>query len=498
MQTDGQRQNKKKFPLYFVSSTFFLVLLFIAPLSAFAEDKDSIDTLRRMGKAFASIAEKASPAVVGLKTEKTVTQQSIFDESPFGEQFDPFNDDFFDFFFRRRSPRSPRQSPPQRKRQQIAQGSGFIISSDGYILTNNHMVDEAEKVEIELADERKFTAEIIGTDPESDVAVVKIDAEDLPFLKLADSDTLEVGEWVLAIGNPLGLSHTVTAGIVSAKGRSGFRLATYENFIQTDAAINFGNSGGPLIDLDGEVVGINTAIVGPGGNIGIGFAIPINMAKNIYEQLIESGKVVRGYLGVIPQDMDPEMAEAFGLKTGKGVAISEVTEGSAADKAGLKHNDIVLELNGEPVESADVFRNQVAMLQPDTEVKMVIWRDGKRKTLTAKLDKRPPIEELAGTLSAETTKELGFTVQNLTEELAQKYGYEGQSGVIVNKVEPGSEASQAGIVTGTLIKEVDRKQVKNTKEFNEAITQARKKGKALLLVKRDRYTFFVLLPLTEK
>lgn len=495
MQIDGLRQNKN-FSRYLVSSTAFLLLLFIVPLSAFAEDKDSIDTLRRMGKAFASIAEKASPAVVGLKAEKTVVQQySTFDNWPFGEQFDPFGDDFFDFFFRRRS---PRQRSPQRKYQQTAQGSGFVISSDGYILTNNHMVGEAEKVEVELADGRKFTAKIIGTDPESDVAVIKIDADDLPFLELADSDGIEVGEWVLAIGNPLGLSHTVTAGIVSAKGRSGFHLATYENFIQTDAAINFGNSGGPLIDLDGKVVGISTAIVGPGGNIGIGFAIPINMAKHVYEQLIESGKVVRGFLGVIPQDLDPEMAEAFGLKDGKGVAISEVTEGSAADKAGLKHNDIVLELNGKPVESADVFRNQIAMMQPGTEVKMVVWRDGRRKTLTAKLDKRPPVEELTGTLPAETVEELGFSVQNLTDELAERYGYEGESGVVVSKVEPGSEANLAGIVTGALIKEVDRKQVKNTKEFNKAIENAREKGKTLLLVKRDRYTFFVLLSLSPK
>ena len=336
-----------------VISTLFLLLLFIVPLSAFAEDENSVTTLRQIGKAFASIAEKTSPAVVGLEAQRPVTREySPFRDSPFGEQFDPFEDDIFDFFFRRRS---PRQRSPQRRYRELrpVQGSGFIISSDGYILTNNHMVEGAEKIEVELADGRKFTAEVIGADRDSDVAVVKIDARSLPCLELGDSEALEVGEWVLAIGNPLGLSHTVTAGIVSAKGRSGFGLATLENFIQTDAAINFGNSGGPLINLDGKVIGINTAIYGSSGNIGIGFAIPINMAKHAYEQLVESGTVERGFLGVMPNDLDPEMAEAFGLKDNKGVAISEVTEGSAADKAGLRHNDVILELDGKPVESAD-------------------------------------------------------------------------------------------------------------------------------------------------
>jgi serine protease Do len=247
---------------YIVISTI-LVLLFINPLSVFAQDPNSIATLRQMGKAFASIAEKTSPAVVSLTSERTITREyPSMRDWPFGE---PFSDPF-DFFFRRRSPRQ-RQQPRQYREPRTAQGSGFIISPDGYILTNNHMVAESEKVKIELTDGRKFTAKIVGADSDSDVAVIKIDASDLPYLELADSDALEVGEWVLAIGNPLGLSHTVTAGIVSAKGRSGFGLADFENFIQTDAAINFGNSGGPLINLDGKVVGINTAIAGSTGRL---------------------------------------------------------------------------------------------------------------------------------------------------------------------------------------------------------------------------------------
>jgi serine protease Do len=464
-------------------------MLFISPISVFAQDPDSIATLRRMGKAFAYIAEKTSPAVVSLTAEKIVTRDyPSMREGPFGE---PFSDPF-EFFFRR----SPRRRSPQLR---TAQGSGFIISPDGYILTNNHMVEKAEKIDIELTDGRKFTAKIIGADSDSDVAVVKIDASDLPYLELADSDALEVGEWVLAIGNPLGLSHTVTAGIVSAKGRSGFGLADFENFIQTDAAINFGNSGGPLINLDGKVVGINTAIAGSSGNIGIGFAIPINMAKHAYEQLVKGGKVERGYLGVGIIDLTDEMAPFFGLKkNAKGALIFEVIEDSAADKAGLKHNDVVIELNGEPVESRDAFRNQVAMLKPGSRISLVVWRDKKRKALTVKLGKRPSTEELTGNLSPGTLDELGFTVEDLTDELKERYGYEGQSGVIVSSVESGSQAAQKGIARGALIKEVNQQEVRNIREFNEEIKKARKEGGTLLLVKWRRYTRFIFLKLSEK
>lgn len=497
MKISSLRQNKTR-SLCIVISTL-LILLFISPLAVFAQDQDSIDVLRRMGKAFASIAEKTSPAVVSLTSERTITREyPSMQDWPFGE---PFSDPF-EFFFRRRSPqqRSPQRQQPRRYREpRTAQGSGFIISADGYILTNNHMVEGAEKVEIELTDGRKFTAKIIGADSDSDVAVVKIiDDSDLPYLELADSDTLEVGEWVLAIGNPLGLSHTVTAGIVSAKGRSGFNLAPLENFIQTDAAINFGNSGGPLINLDGKVVGINTAIAGSTGNIGIGFAIPINMARHVYEQLIESGTVERGFLGVLPQDLEPEMAKAFGLKNGKGVLIPDVTKDSAADKAGVKHNDIVLELNGEPVESADAFRNRIAMLKPGAKVKLVVWRDGKRKTITVPLGKRPTTDELTGNLPKETVEELGFTVQDLTDELIERYGYEGQSGVVVSSVDSGSQAERKGIAPGALIREVNQQKVRNTKEFNDAIKKAKKDGGAVLLVKRGRYTFFSYLELSDK
>ena len=312
------------------------------------------------------------------------------------------------------------------------------------------MVEGAEKVTIEFEDGRKFTAEIKGTDPDSDIAVVKIDADKLPYLEFADSDTLEVGEWVLAIGNPLSFSHTVTAGIVSAKGRS-VGLANIENFIQTDAAINRGNSGGPLLNLEGKVVGMNTAIYGATGNIGIGFAIPANMAQHAYKQIREGGSVERGFLGIGFKDIDPEFAKALDLDTDtKGVVIQNVIEESAADKAGLKRYDVIIEFEGQPVEKSNEFLNRVAMLSPDTKVDLVVLRDGKRKDFTITLGKRPPEAELRGDLPADTIEVLGFSVVNLTDELAEQLGYEGQSGVLVREVVPGSQAAQAGIVPGVL------------------------------------------------
>jgi len=483
MQINSNKENKHH-SRYLVTST--LLLLFMVPLSAFAADPDSIAALRQMGKAFASIAEKASPSVVGLKAEKTVSQdRQSYRDSPFG-------DDFFDFFF---GPRSPRQRPPQQRYQEpiTALGSGFIIAPDGYILTNNHMVEGTDKVTVELADGRKFTAKITGTDPESDIAVIKIDADNLPYLELADSDTLEVGEWVLAIGNPLGFSHTVTAGIVSAKGRS-VGLAYFENFIQTDAAINRGNSGGPLLNLEGKVVGMNTAIYGATGNIGIGFAIPVNMAKHAYKQLREGGSVERGFLGIGFDQLSPGVAVSLGLEEDtKGIIITSIVEGSAAEKAGLLPYDIIVEFEGQPVEKRNEFLNRVAMLKPGTEVNLVVLRDGKTQKFTVKLGKRPLNEEIRGNLPADTINELGFTVTNLTEELAEQLGYAGDSGVVVKQVLPGSEAEQNGIVPGVLIKEVDRKRVRNTKEFNEEIKKAQKKGRALLLIRQDDSQILALI-----
>ncbi len=477
-----------------------VTMLLIAPLTVAAEEQ-SIDTLRQLGKAFATIAEKASPAVVSIKVEKHVAVNYPSFQSPFGnEQMDPFSDDFFDYFFRRRAPQQQPQQPrrtPKREYVETGQGSGFIVSKDGYILTNNHLVGDEENVKVTLTDGREFTAKIIGTDPDSDVAVIKIDAENLPTLQLADSDKIEVGQWVIAIGNPFGLSHTVTAGIVSAKGRSGLGISAYEDFIQTDAAINPGNSGGPLVDLDGKVIGINTAIIGPGGNIGIGLAIPINIAKYAYDQIISKGSVTRGYLGVVIQDLTPDLAEQFGLKDMKGVLIPDVTADSAADKAGLKPGDVIVEFDGQPVEKASELQNKVAMKKPGTKVEIVVLRNGKRKTLTAELDKRPSQEVLAAAGGKQSSEKLGVSVQNLSDDLAQRYGYEGLEGVIVTDVDPGSPAARAGVQPGSLIQEVNRQPVENTRQFNEEIQKAGEQGKVMLRIRYENRSMFIILTLPK-
>ena len=497
MQTIGFRQNKTS---YYVISASLILLLFMTPFSAFAEDKSSIDTLRQMGRAFADIAEKASPAVVSIRAERTVTQQYYtMPDWPFGDGFSPFDDDFFDRFFRQHS--RPRRSPKrEQKSVQTAQASGFIISPDGYILTNNHLVGEVDKVLVKVVGHEETEAEVVGTDVGTDVAVVKIDGNDLPYLRLADSDKLKVGEWVIAIGNPFGLSHTVTAGIVSAKGRSIFNPEEleYQDFIQTDAAINRGNSGGPLINLDGKVVGINTAIIGPGGNIGIGMAIPINLAKHVQQQLIDTGKAVLGYLGIYMAELTAELAEGLGLAgDAKGVAVSQVTEDSPAEEAGIKHNDVIVEFEGEPVENPGEFRNRVAMLKPGTKVKLVVLRDGKRKTFTIKLGERPSEGKIAAAKS-QAIEKLGLTVQNLTDDLAERLGYEGLTGVMVTQVEPGSQAQRKGIKAGMLIMEVNRQGVANTKEFDKAVEKAGEDRTILLLITDGRYARYVILKLPKE
>ncbi len=472
----------------------FALLLIISPLLALAEDSKSIDALREMGKAFASIAEKVSPAVVSIKADQVVTQRyTTIPDRPFG---DPFNDEFFRRFFGQPY-RSPR--PQQRKVYRPVQGSGFIVSEQGYILTNNHVVQDAENISVTLLDGRQLDdAKLIGTDPDTEIAVIKIDADNLNVLELADSDSLEVGEWVLAIGNPFGLSHTVTAGIVSAKGRSNvIDELKYEDFIQTDAAINPGNSGGPLLNLDGKVVGINTAIVGPGGNIGIGLAIPSNMARFVYDHLVAGEPLVRAVLGVYVRELDPDLAESLGVKQNKGVVVSEVSEDSAAEKAGLKRYDVIVELNGKAVTNANEFRNKIAMLKPGTSVKLGIIRDGIRRTVTGKLGER--VASAKGPKSvSQTLEKIGFDVEALTDDLARQFGFEGQSGVVVSKVEPGSQAERRGIAAGMLIMEVNRRPVENVGQFDNAMVEAAKKGKALLLVNDGQYRGLVVLNLPRE
>ncbi len=459
---------------------------FVAPAAA----KDAgIESLRESGKAFRSVAKQVSPAVVFIQVEKEVSQETTnpFEGTPFGDEF------MRRFFGQQRQ--SPQTAP---KRRASGQGSGFLISDDGYIMTNNHVVGGADKVTVQLLDGREYDARIIGTDPPTDVALIKIDAgEKLPYLKFGDSDQLEVGDWVLAFGNPFGLSHTLTAGIVSAKGRSGIGLNDYENFIQTDAAINPGNSGGPLVNLDGEVVGMNTAIFSrSGGYMGIGFAIPINMANSIRSQLVENGSVQRGRIGVYIQDLDKDLAESFGLDQRGGILVAQVMDDSPAQKAGLKQGDVILELNGDKVDKVANFRNRVSLTAPGTKIKLLILRDGDKKTIKVEVGALEDGGTSASVGATNQLPKLGMTLQKLTPELAEQLGYENAQGVVVTAVEADSLAAQAGIRRGDLIEEVNRTQVTSPDQVKQLITDSSKKT-VLLLVRQGEASRYLALKLEK-
>jgi serine protease Do len=474
-------------------AVWLVAFMILIPLSLPAQEQNQAPSVvRNLSQVFTNVADEAVPAVVYVTVEKTV--ETGRSPSGFNDPFDLFNEEFFERFF---GQRFPGEQQPREFRQQ-GQGSGFIISSDGLILTNDHVVGEADKVTVQLADGREFQAKIIGTDPRSDVAVIKIDGENLPVLPLSQSETLEVGEWVMAIGNPFGLTHTITVGVVSATGRNRLGIVDYEDFIQTDAAINPGNSGGPLVNMQGEVVGINTAIFSrSGGYMGIGFAIPISMAEAIKEQLVTRGKVVRGYLGIRIQELTKELAQSFGLETTQGVLIAEVSQGSPAAEAGLQSGDIIVSVNGESMSDVSQLRNTVAMMAPGTEVSVEIVRDGKRREITVELGELPS-ERTAQTMERQEEEEpiskLGLGVQNLTAELAEQLGYENREGVVVTRVEPNSAASQAGIRRGMLIRQVNRQDVDNLQEFQAAFQKSRNANQVLLLVQDQQASRYVVLP----
>jgi len=458
-----------------------------AVLAADAAADENIALLERTAKGFAAVVKKAEPAVVHIQVEKTVQGQGFMDP------FEFFSDPFFERFFgpNFRHPRLPK------KRKERAAGSGFLISSDGYILTNNHVVGKADVIKVRLADERVFTGKVVGADPQSDVALVKIEATGLPVLPLGDSDKLEVGEWVIAIGSPFELSQTVTVGVVSAKGRNRIGINDYENFIQTDAAINPGNSGGPLLNIRGEVIGINTAIFSrSGGYMGIGFAIPINMAKAIEKQLKEKGKVVRGWLGVVIQDVDEDLARSFDLPSAKGVLISEVQAGSPAAKAGLRQGDVIVALDGKAVKDVADLRNRIALTLPGTVVAMEVIRDGKPRTIEVEIGEQPadfgrrPVAA-DGTVLAK----LGLNLQNLTPQLAEQFGYEPGQGVLIADVAPDSPAAEAGLQAGQLVEEVNKVRVHNLKELQRAIKRGGKRRQVLLRVRSGDYSQYVVLRL---
>ncbi len=455
-----------------ITLALFILMAQAPAASAYSDSNsndDAIELLDKTSKAFAQIVKKAKPAVVFVQVEKVVEGRG--GRSPLGrDPFGLFNDPFFQRFF---GPQL-RMRPP-RKFKQRGQGSGFIISPDGYILTNNHVVGGADEIKVKLADGRKFKAKVIGKDPQSDVAVIKIDAKNLPVLPLGDSDALEVGEWVIAIGNPFGLAETVTVGVVSAKGRSRLGINDYEDFIQTDAAINPGNSGGPLLNIHGEVIGMNTAIFSrSGGSMGIGFAIPINMARAVKDQLIKNGKVVRGWLGVVIQEIDEDLAKSFGLPKAEGILVAEVADNSPAAKAGFKSGDVILKVNGQKVGDVGELRNKIALTPPGTAVTFEILRDGKKKEIKAVIEEKPGASAI--TMSKDDIlSKIGLAVQELTPDLAEQFGYKAGQGVLIAEVEPGSTAAAAGMRPGQLIIEVNRKRVRSVDEFMKALKQSRER-----------------------
>ena len=423
-----------------------------------------------LSKAFSHVANTVKGSVVTIKSTQTVRT-----DVP----------DFWQYFF---------NVPDEQVRQGL--GSGVIVNSDGYIITNNHVVQDADELQVSIGKDT-YDAEIIGRDPESDLAVIKIEGRNLNAIKLGDSDDLDVGEWVLAIGNPFAavLDQTVTAGIVSAKGRTNLTQGQipFEDFIQTDAAINPGNSGGALVNMKGELVGINTMIYSSsGGNVGIGFAIPINLAKNVMEQLIDSGKVARGWLGVYIRTLDEDMAEALGLDEPKGALVNEVTANSPAEKAGLEEADVILQVEGKDIEDSGDLMNTIANYAPGTSVDLLVWRDSREKRVTLKLGERPTEDSLVSEEVKDVENLLGLDVDNLTRENMRRFqvDYEDEEGVLVVGVERGSAAAKEGIRPGDLIKSVNRKSVKSVSDFNESIKDIEPNDVVLFRLKRGRNSVF--------
>lgn len=438
-----------------------------------------------LSKMFTSVAKQCIPAVVFIKVEGT---EDLADNERFGGPFDPFSDDAFQRFFGPQGKKRPKKSPDSGQ----SQGSGFFVSADGYIMTNAHVVSGASKITVSFDNGKELDATLIGADAPTDIAILKVEGSNFPFLPLGNSDDIEVGEWVAAIGSPFQLEASITVGIVSAKGRQDLQITDFEDFIQTDAAINPGNSGGPLLNLDGEVIGINTAIVSKsGGYMGIGFAIPSNMARHIMNQLVGKGSVTRGFLGVSLQPVDKDLADAFQLEKAEGALVSEVVKDSPADKAGIKQGDIIIEYNGSPVKTLGCFRNEVSFTEPGSKVNLKVNRKGKVIPLEVKVGSFS--ESLAS--SGVVLQKLGIELENLTPEIRKQLGYaKGEDGVVITKVKPGSPAALAGLRPGFLILAINHKKVSNIAEFEEAGCNS-SKNRILLLAKHGAVTRFYSIKL---
>ncbi len=431
---------------------------------------------------FVDIVKQVKPIVVNIYTTQKPKKRAI----PHGGN-DQYRE-FMERFFRGFGPPLPRKSL----------GSGFIIDKKGYIFTNNHVVEGADEVRVKLPEGKEYDAKIIGTDPETDIALIKIEPDgDLPVAILGDSDKLEVGEWVIAIGNPFGLSNTVTAGVVSALHRQ-IGAGKYDNYIQTDASINPGNSGGPLIDLDGRVIGINGAILpgNQGGNIGIGFAVPINMAKNILEDLKSENGVQRGWLGVVIQKLSPALRDALDLKDIKGALVGDVSPGGPAATAGIRRGDLITKFSDVKIESYEILPRAVASKKPGTTVNVEILRDGKPKTFAVKLGnlKTAMGETVAKQKMVDRADDIGIVVRDITPDLQNRFGLKSTDGALVANIDPGSAAAKAGIQLGDVIIELNRKPVSNLADFEKIISETSKDESMLLVIKRGSMSNYIVIP----
>jgi serine protease Do len=444
--------------------------------------KDTVNLLGKLSDALAEVATAARPAVVNISTTSTVKVQ----ENPFGNMF---NDPFFRHFF-------GGQFGPQgqnRTYKSSALGSGVIVSEDGYILTNNHVVKGADEIKVTLFDKREFKGKVVGSDARTDLAVVKIAARNLPALKFGESGNMKIGDIVLAVGNPFGLNQTITMGIVSAVGRSNVGVADYEDFIQTDAAINPGNSGGALVNGSGELVGINTAIFSTsGGYMGIGFAIPSDMAKTVMDSIIKHGKVIRGWLGVTIQDLTPDLAKSLGIKKTEGALVSGVEQDSPADKGGVKRGDLIVALNGKQTADSRSLRNMVAAVPPGTNVELTVVREGKEKTMTITLGEYTESQKTRTTTAYDNALK-GVTVQDLSTSVRSKLNIpEGVNGVVVTAVDPDA-AGHIVLRPNDVIQEVNREALRSVRDYEHAVSKIKEKDVVLLLIYREGSSVYLTL-----
>lgn len=448
-----------------------------APRTGTSREEVAISAL----PSFSGLVKRLKPAVVNISTTSVVVRRPLLPpfDSPFWE--DPLGELFKKFF----------GEIPPRKYSRRGLGSGFIISPDGYVVTNNHVVDKAQDIEVVLEDESKYKAKVVGKDPKTDIALLKIEAKrELPYLTFGDSDSLEIGDWVLAIGNPFGLGHTVTAGIVSAKARY-LGLGAYDDFIQTDAPINPGNSGGPLFNLNGDVVGVNTAIVAQGQ--GIGFAIPSNLAKNVVEQLKKTGRVVRGWLGAYLQEFTPEIAEGLGIPYRPGILVADVTPGSPAERGGLQRGDIIVSIDGKETSRITDVTMLAASSVPGTELKLGIIRGGESKEIKVVLGEYP--EEIQSVREERMSEALGIKVEELTPEIAKRRGLAMDSGLVISEVTEGSLAARAGLRKGDIILEINRTPVSTKSDFIREVEKFEPGTSNLFLIRRNDNTLYVALRL---